>query len=51
VIGDFARMKVDGSIGMALICYYNNRSLKYTPAVVDKATDQVIWSAEPIKLQ
>jgi hypothetical protein len=51
IIADFAGMTANGSVGMALICYYNNRSLQYTPAVMDKVTGQITGSAEPIEIK
>ncbi|WP_373542333.1 hypothetical protein [Chamaesiphon sp.] len=50
IISEYTGMTAHGSVGMALVCNANNRSLQYTPAVRDN-TGKVIGSAEPIEIK
>jgi hypothetical protein len=51
VISDFVGMTANGSVGMALICYEKNRPLQYTPAVINRETDNIDGSAHPIEIK
>ncbi|MGV0029353.1 hypothetical protein [Phormidesmis priestleyi] len=50
VIADYVGMTAHGSVGMVLACIGTDRPLQYTPAHIDKTTQRIIGSLDPIEI-
>jgi hypothetical protein len=50
VIADYVGMTAHGSVGMVLACIGTDRPLQYTPARIDKTTQKIIGSLDPIEI-